>query len=388
MIRYPFLDLGKVTAPMRDELAEAALRVIDSGRFIGGCEVDEFERTMAAMCGADYAIGVSNGLDALRLVLRAWVLMGRLAEGDGVIVPSNTYVASVLAVIDAGLRPVFVEPDEATMNLSGRSVMEALKSIDSDAAAVKAIMPVHLYGRVCWDSQLADIVRTHDWLVIEDVAQAIGAFASADGVSGGRHAGGIGHAGAFSFYPTKNVGALGDAGAVTTFDPELAHVVRCLANYGSDRRYHNIYAGFNCRLDSIQAAMLGVKLRHIDRENDARRLNAEVYMREIVHPEITLPLGVSEDNPRECVWHQFVVRCNRRDELQDYLRGKGVATDIHYAVPPHMQPALSGYGLAGKLPVAERMGEQVLSLPVSSATSRHDARDIAHIINEFPQRIS
>ncbi len=382
-MKYPFLDLGKVTAPWRDELVEAAVRVIDSGRFIGGAEVEALEKSMAGLCGSGYAIGVSNGLDALRLVLRAWVQMGRLKEGDGVIVPSNTYIASVLAVIDAGLRPVFIEPDETTMNLSGRSVREGLKKLGEEAANVKAIMPVHLYGRVCWDEEMADEVRRHGWLVLEDVAQAIGGRASAAGVTGGREAGGIGHAGAFSFYPTKNVGALGDSGAVTTSDAELARVVRCLANYGSDRRYNNIYAGYNCRLDPIQAAMLGVKLRHIDEENDARRLNAETYFKEITHPDIVLPAGVADDNVRECVWHQFVVRCERRDELKAYLESRGVATDIHYAVPPHMQPALSGYGLQGKLPVAERLGRQVLSLPVSSATSRDDARAISQIINEF-----
>lgn len=383
MMKYPFLDLGKVTAPLRDELVEAAVRVIDSGRYIGGTEVEALERSMAELCGTDFAIGVSNGLDALRLVLRAWVIMGRLRQGDGVIVPSNTYIASVLAVIDAGLRPVFVEPDEITMNLSGRTVRKCLSDLGDEAVTVKAIMPVHLYGRICWDNELAAEVRTRDWLVIEDVAQAIGAVSSTDGVDGGRSAGGIGHAGAFSFYPTKNIGALGDAGAVTTSDAELANVVRSLANYGSDRRYHNIYAGYNCRLDPIQAAMLSVKLRHIDEENDARRRNAEVYLHEINHPEIVLPADVADDNVRECVWHQFVVRCERRDELKAYLESMGVGTDIHYAVPPHMQPALSCYELQGKLPVAEGIGAQVLSLPISSATSQDDARDIARIVNGF-----
>ena len=257
-MRYPFLDLATVNAPYADELRRAALRVVDSGRYIGGCEVEAFEAALARNTGVPYAVGVSNGLDALRLIFRACIELGRLRLGDGVIVPANTYIASVLAVTDCGLTPVFVEPDERTLNLD-TSLVE--KALDEN---VKAILTVHLYGRACYDSTLADVARRYGLIVVEDNAQAIGADASVASPAGTYRTGSLGDAAAFSFYPTKNVGALGDAGAVTTRDPEIANVVRALANYGSDRRYHNIYEGFNCRLDPILAAFLNIKLKYID----------------------------------------------------------------------------------------------------------------------------
>ncbi len=370
---YPFLDLAVCNAPYISELRDAALSVIDSGRYIGGGEVAALERDLSAITGAPFAVGVSNGLDALRLIFRAYIELGRLRPGDEVIVPANTYIASVLAVTDCGLKPVFVEPSPATLNLDSRLVEAAI------TPRTRAVLPVHLYGRACWDDTLASVARRHDLIVVEDNAQAIGAEAHADGLFGSRSTGGLGHAAAFSFYPTKNVGALGDAGAVTTFDEELANVVRALANYGSDRRYHNIYAGLNCRLDPIQAAMIRVKLRHIDDETDHRRLLAAIYSAEIVNPKVTLPL---RDEPDTSVWHQYVVRVADRDAFRRYLLDHGVETDVHYAVPPHLQPCYARYATL-HLPVTCAIADTVVSLPISRCTTASDARAIAAIINGY-----
>lgn len=373
---YPFLSLGQINAPYMAQIKEAVDRVIDSGRYVGGEECALLEGGLMQLTGGRYAVGVSNGLDALRLILRAWVDRGDLSHGDEVIVAANTYIASVLAIIDAGLTPVLAPVDPLTLNLDTSRLAESLSE------RTRAVMPVHLYGRACWDEALADFVRCHGLLVIEDNAQAIGAVATVDGLSGSRITGGLGHAGAFSFYPTKNLGAMGDAGAVVTGDEDLANRVRALSNYGSDRRYHNIYIGANCRLDPVQAAVLNVKLPYLPRENDHRRVIAGVYDGMIVNPAVIKPLTGGDD----MVWHQYVVRCGERDALQKYLSEHGVATDIHYAVPPHRQPCMAGIAFrsAGDaLQQAEAIGATVLSLPVSSCTSVDDARAIAGIINKF-----
>ncbi|MCM1483526.1 MAG: DegT/DnrJ/EryC1/StrS family aminotransferase [Muribaculaceae bacterium] len=374
-IKYPFLNLACENKPYMDELIEASARVIRSGRYIGGQEVEAFEAMMRDMHSAPYAIGVSNGLDALRLSLRACIATGLLAPGDKVMVPANTYIASVLAITDAGLMPLLVDADEVTMVLTG-DVVE--RNITPD---VKALMPVHLYGRVAWDGEMADIAKQRGLIVIEDAAQSIGARAACSGLFGSAHAGALGHAGAFSFYPTKNVGALGDAGAVVTHIPELHKAIRELANYGSDRRYHNIYAGYNCRLDPIQAAMLSVKLRHCNKQNAERFARAVAYNNTIDHPLVTKPrIGPT---PTDCVWHQYVIRTPRRDELRGFLSEQGVETDIHYAVPPHMQPCYANLEHM-PLPVTERQAAQLISLPISpECTSVKDASDIGRIINKF-----
>jgi len=373
-MKYPFLNLADVNRPYMDEMIEAASRVIRSGRYIGGEEVEAFENRLAEMTGTKYAIGVSNGLDALRLILRAYVELGQMRPGDEVLVPANTYIASVLAISDAGLKPVPVDVDVRTMNLDTTRLEEAI------TPRTRAIMTVHLYGRVAWDKTLAETARRHGLKVIEDCAQSIGARATYPGINGGVHAGALGDAGAFSFYPTKNVGALGDAGAVTTDAHELAMTVRALANYGSDRRYHNIYCGFNCRLDPIQAAMLNVKLPHTDDENADRFARALAYSRTIRNPLVVTPLMSKEvtDN----VWHQYVIRVldGKRDLMQARLAEAGVGTDIHYATPPHMQPCYEGL-VHGSLPVTEALAEEILSLPIGSGTSVKDAADIAEIIN-------
>lgn len=375
-MRYPFLNLDTVNAPYREALAEAAMRVIGSGRFVGGPEVEHFESILSEMTGVPYIIGVSNGLDALRLILKGYIEIGRLHHGDEVIVPANTYVASVLAISDAGLTPILVDADIRTMNIDTDLINKAL------TPRTRAIMTVHLYGRVAWDQTLVDIARKNNLLVIEDNAQGIGGVSKIDGIYGGRRTGGLGDASAFSFYPTKNVGALGDAGAVATHDKELAKAVKALANYGSDRRYHNIYKGYNCRLDPLQAAFLSVKLPYTDRENADRFERAVTYSRNISHPDVVTPYMSSEvtDN----VWHQYVLRITsgKREEFIRQLAEQGVGTDIHYATPPHRQPCYADLKHEA-LPVTEQVADEVVSLPISSGISVSDAAEIAEIINNL-----
>lgn len=377
-IKYPFLDLGTANESYMAAMREAAMRVINSGRYIGGEEVEAFNREMAAMCDAPHAIGVSNGLDALRLIFEGYKVLGKLSVGDEIIVPANTYIATILAISHAGLTPVLVDPDQRTMNLSVEGIQRGLSQ------RTRGIVAVHLFGRVCWDNDIARICRANDLLVIEDAAQAIGARAATEGLFRSRAAGAIGHAGAFSFYPTKNVGALGDAGAVVTHDEALADAVKALANYGSDRRYHNIYAGFNCRLDPIQAAMLRVKLPDTDKVNAERFARAVAYDRHISHPAVIKPLMPA--TPTQCVWHQYVVRISdgRRDDFREYLRKNGVETDIHYPTPPHLQPCYAAETVHAPLPLTERLAKEMVSLPIGASTSETDAREIATIINNYP----
>lgn len=374
-MKYPFLSLKAANEPYLAELTAAAARVIGSGRYIGGDECRKFEQMLAEMTGSGYAVGVSNGLDALRLIFRAYIENGAMAAGDEVIVPANTYIASVLAVSDAGLVPVLVEPDESTMNLDTRLIESHITS------RTRAVLTVHLYGRVCWDETLVEVARRNNLIVVEDVAQAIGALSFVKGINGGDRAGALGHAGAFSFYPTKNIGALGDAGAVTTDDPELARTVRALANYGSDRRYHNVYRGFNCRLDPIQAAMLLVKLPHTADENADRFARALAYHRTIDNPAVIKPLmgrGVADN-----VWHQYVIRVRegKRDRFREELAARGVETDVHYATPPHRQPCYAALSGQGAFPITDMLADQVVSLPIAGGTTVKDAADIARIIN-------
>lgn len=376
-----FLDLGLANAAYADELKAAACRVIDSGRYVGGAEVEALESDLRALTGAPFAVGVSNGLDALRLIMRAYVEMGVMKPGDEVIVPANTYIATFLAIDDAGLVPVPVEPDPATFNLDTRRLSVAL------TPRTRAVLPVHLYGRICWDGRLAEFVRQNGLKVIEDAAQSIGARSTAPGPHGSCCAAALGDAGALSFYPTKNIGALGDAGAVVTHDEQLAAAVRALANYGADRRYHNIYRGFNCRLDPIQAAMLRVKLAHIDSENEGRRRRAALYdglldgAAGVVRP--AMPADAAGH-----VWHQYVVRIpgGRRDAVQGMLREQGIMTDIHYAVPPHLQPCYEGRWSSADLPLTARLAGEVLSLPVGTGTTDDEVARVARALADVASR--
>lgn len=366
--KFPFADLSDVTRPIRDEILAALTRVVDSGRYIGGSECDRFEEKLASITGTKFCVGVSNGLDALRLIFRAYIIMGQLRPGDEVIVPANTYIASVLAVTQMGLKPVFVEPDRHTLNLDWTKIEENM------GERTRAVLTVHLYGRISWNAEIAARLKAKGILFIEDNAQAIGAVTTE-----GLHSGALGDAAAFSFYPTKNIGALGDAGAVTTDDEKLAHTVRALANYGSDKRYHNIFEGYNCRLDPLQAAVLSVKLDSLDRENERRRTIADIYSTTIHNPLLTLPFPGTSD----MVWHQYVVQVEDRDRFTRFLDSHGIGWDIHYPVPPHRQPCYSDIYGNLHLPITDNISATAVSLPISPSTTTRDAQEIASALNSY-----
>lgn len=371
-MNIPFLDLKSINALHRPELIDACTRVIDSGWYIGGKELAHFEGDFASYCGTKHCIGVANGLDALILTLRAWKELGKLKDGDEVIVPANTYIASILAITENKLVPVLVEPDAATFNLCPNKVKAAL------TVKTRAILPVHLYGRLADMPALLDIAEQHTLLVLEDSAQAHGASI------GGRRAGSWGDASGFSFYPGKNLGALGDAGAVTTNDGELAQVLRALRNYGSHEKYKNLYQGVNSRLDEIQAAILGVKLKYLDEQTAYRREIAQIYISGIRNPAIALPLesDASALTLSSHVWHLFVVRCQQRDALQKHLSCHGVQTLIHYPIPPHQQQAYPQWQTLS-FPITESMHHQVLSLPIGPTLTLTDVNQIVQACNSF-----
>jgi dTDP-4-amino-4,6-dideoxygalactose transaminase len=342
----PFLDLTATERDLREELQAAFRRVLSSSRYILGEELEAFEKEWAAYCGVRHCIGVANGLDALHLVLRA---LG-IGPGDEVIVPSNTFIATWLAVSYSGATPVPVEPIENTYNIDPDRIGAAITS------RTRAIIPVHLYGQPADMDAIDRVAREHGLKVIEDAAQAHGA------AHRGRRAGALGHAAGFSFYPAKNFGALGDGGAVTTDDSDLAQRVRRLRNYGSTQKYQHEVKGFNSRLDEVQAALLRVKLRHLDRWNDQRRTIASVYLAALAATGLGLPAVPQWATP---VWHLFVVRSPLRQRIMERLEGSGVGSMIHYPVPPHLQPAYAELRLrAGDLPIAERIHREVFSLPI------------------------
>ena len=373
MKEYPFLDLALSNAPLMEELEDAANRVIRSGRYLRGEQTALLEQELAQQCEVKHCIAVSNGLDALRLILRAYKEMGILHEDEKVIVPANTYVATVLAVSDNALVPCLCEPREDTMNMNS-DYIESLLS-----PTVKAIMPVHLYGTPCWDDKMVKIAKHYNLKIIEDNAQAIGAKANATGINGTRTTGGLGDAAALSFYPTKNLGAMGDAGAVMTNDDDLAATVRAIANYGSDYRYHNIYLGLNCRIDEIQAAMLLVKLKYLPQETARRQQLACTYEENIDHELVKTP-AIFDDMVQ--VWHQYVVRVKNRDAFRDYLKGHGVATDVHYATPPHLQPCYRQFK-SYKLPITQSLAQEVVSLPIAHPIDVESVKEISQIINNY-----
>lgn len=374
MKKYKFLDLKYVNESFEEELKEAACNVISSGRYILGENVTLLEKDIAEICQTRYAIAVSNGLDALRLILRAYIEMGEFKEGDEVIVAANTYVATVLAISDNNLIPVFAEPSPETMNLDLHNIEQYI----TDRTC--AVMPVHLYGSTCWDETLLKLPGLYNLKVIEDNAQAIGACSHVPGLFNTHATGGLGHAGALSFYPTKNLGSLGDAGAVVTNDGKLAETVYALRNYGSDYRYHNVYRGWNCRMDEIQAAILRVKIPYLQKENIRRNKLARIYNEKILNTSIKKPI-VSEHQASQ-VWHQYVIRSPYRDRLRKYLSENGVETDVSYPTPPHLQPCYKTYKNK-KLPITQSICNEVVSLPISSLTTENDAVEISEIINRF-----
>ena len=361
----PFLDLKKINAQYGNELKEACARVIDTGWYVLGEECAEFEQQFANYCGTEYCIGVANGLDALILILRGYIELGVIKKGDEVIVPSNTYIASILAISENGLIPVLVEPDIQTFNLDPGLIEQAI------TAKTKAILAVHLYGQAARMDDIKTVAKKYSLKVIEDCAQAHGALYN------GKKVGGLGDAAGFSFYPGKNLGALGDAGAITTNDSALTDVIAALRNYGSREKYQNMYKGVNSRLDEIQAAMLNVKLKYLDNEITIRKNIANYYVENIKNKNVILPFIDTYS-----VWHLFVIKTNKREQLKDYLLDFGVQIIIHYPIAPHKQKAYEEWNNQ-HFPISEQIHDQVLSLPISSVQSWENTKTIAKLINEF-----
>ena len=362
-----FLDLQKINAQYEQELKEAANRVIDSGCYLMGKELESFETNYASFCGTNFCLGVANGLDALRLIFKAYIEMGVMKKGDEVIVPANTYIASVLAISDNHLVPVFVEPNKETYNLDSKKIKDVITE------KTKAILTVHLYGQISIDQEMLDICKKHNLKLIEDGAQSHGAIWN-EKISGG-----IGDAAGHSFYPGKNLGALGDGGAVTTNNKELANVISALRNYGSHEKYKNQFQGLNSRLDEIQAAFLNLKLKYIQNDIVARRKAANYYLQNIKIPSIILPTVINEKGH---VWHLFVISTTKRVDLQKYLSDNGIQTLIHYPIPPYKQEA---YAASNNLtfPITEQIHKEVLSLPLSAVVSEEELDYITMKINNY-----
>jgi len=363
-----FLDLQKINLQHQTEIEAQLLEVFRSGWYLLGEKLKNFENNFSSYIGSSHAIGVANGLDALRLILKAYIEMGIMAVGDEIIVPSNTYIASILAISDNGLIPVLVEPDINSYNIDVSKIEEKISS------KTKAILIVHLYGRIIFSDQLQQIAKENNLKIIEDNAQAIGAEWN------GKKSGNLGDAAGFSFYPGKNLGALGDAGAITTNDDQLATTIRALANYGSNQKYVNIYKGLNSRLDEIQAAILDVKLKYINSENQKRIDIAKRYISEIKNPKIILP--ELPENENEHVWHLFVIRTENRDELQNYLTEKNIQTLIHYPIPPHQQNAYKEWNNMS-FPISEKIHDEVLSIPISPVLEDEEIQTIIKALNNF-----
>ncbi len=402
----PFLSLQQINNQYAEELKQAASEVIDSGWYLLGERVKIVEQKLSEFIGIKHTISCANGLDALRTIFRGYIEMGIMHEGDEVIVPANTYIASILAITENRLKPVLVEPNINTYNLDISLIEQHITK------CTKAILVVHLYGQCCWSEELEKLAQTYHLKIIEDNAQSIGAYyipqhyselvskspqnsphhaefteATPPSFSNYKRTGSLGNAAGFSFYPGKNLGALGDSGAITTNDDELAHICRALTNYGSTQKYVNKYQGLNSRMDEIQAAFLTVKLKYIDAENQHRRKIAQYYCENIHNPQITLPnnnnfklftLNFSLTH----VWHLFVIRHPQRDKLQQYLKDNGIETLIHYPIPPHKQQAYKEWNDLS-FPITEQIHREVLSLPISPVMSNEEVISICNAINTF-----
>lgn len=364
-MKIPFVSFKPMEKELDAELRGAFNRVFEASWYIEGKEDAAFEEAFAAFCGTDYCVGCGNGLDALMLPMKA---MG-IGAGDEVIVPSNTYIASALAVTYVGATPVFVEPDIRTYNIDPAKIEEKI------TPNTKAIMPVHLYGQPCDMAPILELAKKHNLFVIEDCAQAHGATYH------GQKIGSFGDAAGFSFYPGKNLGALGDAGAAVTSDKALADKVRALGNYGSDYKYHHIYQGNNSRLDELQAAFLAAKLPHLERMNKERRRIAARYLNEIKNPALTLPYVLEGTEP---VWHIFAVRCKERDRLAEFLGENGISTNKHYPIPMHLQGAYTDLNIPeGALPIAEEISATQLSLPMYYGMTEEEISYVIEKLNAF-----
>ena len=362
-----FLDLQKINQQYQEQFQQKMRLVLDKGWFIIGDEVKTFEANFADYCGTKHCIGVGNGLDALVLIFKGYIQLGKLQKGDEVIVPANTYVASILAILHADLVPILVEPKLETYNLNPNLISEKI------TAKTKAILAVHLYGQLTEMEAINIIAKQHNLIVIEDAAQSHGA------ISNHKKAGNLSDAAAFSFYPGKNLGALGDAGAITTNDEVLAKVLFAIRNYGSEKKYHNEFIGFNSRLDELQAAFLNVKLPHLNEDNDIRRTIAKRYLSEIKNAKIILPTSDFSGNH---VFHLFVVRTEKRAELQTYLKQNNIETLIHYPIPPHQQKAFKNWNDL-RFPITEKIHQEVLSLPISPIMTINEVDYLIKILNQY-----
>ena len=362
-----FLNLKKLNQPFEAAFQQKMKQFLEGGWYILGSEVKTFETYFANYCGTKHCVGVGNGLDALVLIFKAYIELGKLQKGDEVIVPANTYIATILAVLQVDLVPVFVEPRLETYNINPDSIEEKI------TAKTKVILPVHLYGQLCEMDTINSIAKKHNLIVIEDAAQAHG------GKFEESRAGSLSHASAFSFYPGKNLGALGDGGAITTNDDELADVLFSMRNYGSKVKYENEIIGVNSRLDELQAAFLNVKLPHLEAENQFRKQIAKQYLSEINNDKIVLPYWDGSENH---VFHLFIIRTSNRLALQNYLKENGIETMIHYPIPPHKQSALSHLNQLS-FPITEKIHNEVLSLPLNSALTENEILHIITILNKF-----
>lgn len=363
-----FLDLKKINRQYRNELLEASQRVIDSGHYIKGPEYQNFCSKLSSYTGTEHVVGVGNGLEALDLVLRAWKEMEKLNDGDEVIVPSNTFIATILAILENNLKPVFVEPAEHTFNLDDEGIKNSISE------KTKAIVVVHLYGRVCWSDYLEELKNENKLLILEDNAQAIGAMWR------GKKTGSLGHAAAFSFYPGKNLGALGDGGAVSTNDHQLAKMVEALGNYGSSEKYKHDYKGKNSRLDEIQAAFLSVKLNYLDLENQKRRDVANAFVSGINNPKLILSEIPYDEE--EHVWHLFVLRVKNREAFRSHMEQNGINTLIHYPVAPQKQEGLVEFSDLS-MPLTEQLHSEVVSIPISQIMNFDEIEQIIAACNSY-----
>lgn len=367
LMEVPFLDLKRINSLYHAEYLAAFERVNRSGWYILGNEVRSFEEEFARYCGTTYSIGVANGLDALILIFEGFKVLGKLKEGDEVLVASNTYIASILAISKAGLVPVLVEPDPETCLIDANRLKAAITS------KTRAVLPVHLYGQLCDMPAINTVAREYNLLVVEDSAQSHGAMCK------GRRSGSLGDASGFSFYPGKNLGALGDGGSVTTNNEDLYQVINALRNYGSHKKYHNLYKGINSRLDELQAALLRIKLRFLDEANRKRREVARFYRSSIINEAVQLPSVVDDDSH---VWHLFVLKTPLRDELATYLSERGVQTVIHYPIPPHKQSAYIEWRNCS-YPISEYLHKVVISLPMSEVITSSEQEAVVEAVNSF-----
>jgi len=362
-----FLDLQKITAKYAEEIHEAVSRVVDSGWYLQGQENANFETEYAQYIGTSHCVGVANGLDALILIFRAYIEMGVLQKGDEVLVPANTYIASILAITENGLKPILIEPNIETYQIDD-TLLEQHITLNT-----KAILIVHLYGQCAYTERIGEICTKYNLKLIEDNAQAHGCLYN------GKRTGSLGDAAGHSFYPGKNLGALGDGGAVTTSDTELAKTIRSLANYGSSKKYVFDFCGRNSRLDEIQAAVLRVKLRYLDQDNETRKQIAKLYLDGIRNTSIVLPKVIDW---KAHVFHLFPIRCKNRDNLQQYLTDNGVQTLIHYPIPPHKQKCYDEWKTTN-LPIAEQLHSEELSLPISPVVNFADVTTVIQLLNQY-----